>query len=201
MFSDLLHLSLHHFVLVYQLIVWNGTICFLVISSRVLLISLYRLCCSNFLLISLILRQTLIWINSRFVPFSFIIAKSCFKWIEILADYMLVVVIICSILWRHSTLRFVVAALRNYGCILTQNMGWRNLMFSLVILVEILRQLTFSMMVVMSTIGSSVLFSLLELLIIVLLKLLVVLNLLVSSEHTFNIVTWHWTRTRITIAI
>ena len=62
-------------------------------------------------------------------------------------------------------------------------------MFPLIILVEILRQLTFGMMMVMSTIRSSVLFSLLELLITVLLKLLVVLNLLVSCEHTFDIVT------------
>jgi hypothetical protein len=62
-------------------------------------------------------------------------------------------------------------------------------MFPLIILVEILRQLTFGMMMVMSTIRSSVLFSLLELLIIVLLKLLVVLNLLVSGKHTFDIVT------------
>lgn len=62
-------------------------------------------------------------------------------------------------------------------------------MFPLIILVEILRQLTFGMMMVMSTIRSSVLFSLLELLITVLLKLLVVLNLLVSGKHTFDIVT------------
>lgn len=137
--SYFLHLGLHHFILVNQLIIWYCTICFLIISSTVLLILFDNLGCCNFLLISLILRYAFIWINRRFVSFCLIVSKSSLKWIKILTYNVLIIMIICCILWRHTTLRFMVAAFRDYRCVLTQNMCWRNLMLSLVVLVEILR--------------------------------------------------------------
>ena len=102
---------------------------------------------------------------------------------------MLIVVIVCRGLRGYSAGRLLVATFRNYGRILAQNVSRRYLMFSLVVLEQIWGNL--ALRVVMSTVWPLLFVTWLVYLGIglVILLLLLLQNLLVSGEHSLDIIT------------
>ena len=102
---------------------------------------------------------------------------------------MLIVVIVCRGLRGYSTGRLLVATFRNYSRILAQNVSRRDLMFSLVVLEQIWGNL--ALCVMMSTVWPLLFVTWLVYLGIglVILLLLLLQNLLVSGEHSLDIIT------------
>lgn len=102
---------------------------------------------------------------------------------------MLIVVIVCRGLRGYSTGRLLVATFRNYSRILAQNVSRRDLMFSLVVLEQVWGNL--ALRVVMSTVWPLLFVTWLVHLRIglVILLLLLLQNLLVSGEHSLDIIT------------
>lgn len=102
---------------------------------------------------------------------------------------MLIVVIVCRGLRGYSAGRLLVATFRNYSRILAQNVSRRDLMFSLVVLEQIWGNL--ALRVVMSTVWPLLFVTWLVYLGIglVILLLLLLQNLLVSGEHSLDIIT------------
>lgn len=120
---------------------------------------------------------------------------------------MLVVLIVSCILWWDLTMMFRITSFWNYSRILTHYMSWWNLTISLFVSKHIWWNLAFCVM--MRTVRSLLFFTLLVDLIfwllVCLLLLLHLLELLMSSEHSFYIIarhgTWAWISITVYIAM
>lgn len=191
LFSNLLHLHLHDFVLIDHILVWDGA---LGVVRVVMILGLL-----NWLLLFLgkahLLRLSLVWVNLRLISLScIVITESCLQRVEVLRDKVLVVIVVSC--------RSHIALLVSVGVshvVLGKDMLLGRFLFNILVYLAWLVGKWLGMLVVSAE--RSLVLSLVSDRTLRVLHLLKLLLLMVFAQHAFEVVARHRAWTWVPVAI